>query len=305
MSILDWFPKKKQASINNSKLNIPGNLWIKCFHCNEILYLKDLENNFKICAKCNHHFRLTPEERIRYTFDPNSFQEFEADISPTDFLEFEDTQKYSERIKKTKEKTGQNDAIIIGEATINRLPVNVGVMNFGYMGGSMGSVVGEKVTRLIERAAQNKNPLIIFTASGGARMQEGIISLMQMAKTSIALNLLKEAQVPYFCVLTDPTTGGTSASFAMLGDISIAEPGALISFAGPRVIEQTIKQKLPKGFQKPEFLLKHGMLDRIVNRTHLKEELTTLIQILSHQPSSTSSAKNHIKKTPKNIKEQT
>ncbi len=277
MSILDWFDKKKKVSKSIDKLNIPGNLWQKCPNCSEVSFKKDLEQNLMVCPHCNHHFRITSEQRIKYIVDQNSFSEIDSSLEPKDFLNFKDTEAYQDRIERTTKKTNKKEAVLIGTATILGEPVNVGVMDFSYMGGSMGAVVGEKVTRIIEVAIENKNPLIIFTMSGGARMQEGIISLMQMAKTSAALALLAKEKVLFISVLCDPTTGGTSASFAMLGDLQIAEPGALISFAGPRVIEQTIKQKLPEGFQRSEFLLEHGMLDMIVSRNEMKERLNYLV----------------------------
>lgn len=281
MSIIDWFAKKQRSVRTNSeKLNIPGDLWVQCSKCRETLYLKDLEANLKVCTKCQHHFRLSPTERISYTFDKGSFEEVDTHIRSKDFLNFTDTDSYGSRLKKAYKKIHGSDSVKIGYARLNGMPVNVAVMDFNFMGGSMGSVVGEKVTRIIEYAVKNKNPLIMFTASGGARMQEGIMSLMQMAKTSAALALLSEEKVPYIVVLCDPTTGGTSASYAMLGDIQIAEPGALISFAGPRVIEQTIRQKLPKGFQRSEFLLDHGMVDMVVPRSEMKETLTQVVSLL-------------------------
>lgn len=270
--------------LSSEKLDIPGDLWVKCFKCSDTLFLKDLESNLKVCLKCGYHFRITPEDRIRYILDPNSFKETDGNIGPVDFLGFEDTEKYSARIKKAKAKTKRNEAVVIGTGLLRKMPVNLGLMDFSFMGGSMGSVVGEKITRIIERSVEDLNPLIIFTSSGGARMQEGIVSLMQMAKTSAALNLLAQKNVPYISVLCDPTTGGTSASFAMLGDVNIAEPDALISFAGPRVIEQTIRQKLPKGFQRSEFLLKHGMVDMVVERTQLRDTLHNILSMLNpHQ----------------------
>lgn len=282
MSILEWFAKKERTVQSSTKLEIPGDLWVKCFHCNGILYLKDLEANYKVCEKCNYHFRITPEERIRFLMDQDSFYEICSDLSPDDFLAFEDTEKYKDRIAKTQKKTGKNEAVMIGTATINGLPINLGIMDFGFMGGSMGSVVGEKITRIIEVGLENHNPVVVMTASGGARMQEGIVSLMQMAKTSAAVARLNSAGIPYIVVLCDPTTGGTSASFAMLGDVAIAEPGALISFAGPRVIEQTIRQKLPDGFQRAEFLLAHGMVDMVVHRAELKATLFSILDMMMH-----------------------
>jgi acetyl-CoA carboxylase carboxyl transferase subunit beta len=285
MSIVDWFAnKEKEKTRGEDKLNIPGDLWVKCFSCGEILFLKDLVANLKVCTKCKYHFRITPDERVSFLFDKDSFVETNASIKSVDFLNFTDTQNYKERIDKAMQKAKRNEAVIIGHAAINDHPVNVGVMDFAFMGGSMGSVVGEKITRLIEQALDNKFPVIIFSSSGGARMQEGLTSLMQMAKTSGALLKLAEQNIPFFSVLCDPTTGGTTASFAMLGDVNIAEPGALICFAGPRVIEQTIRQKLPKGFQQAEFLLQHGMVDLVIDRNEMKQSLYNLILMLNpHQ----------------------
>lgn len=281
MTILNWFSQKEKPTSTQAKLNIPGDVWSKCPQCSEVLFLKELEKNLSVCPKCTYHFRITPDDRIAFTFDKNSFKETNEGIEGIDFLNFEDTEKYKDRLKKAQQKTGQKDAIITGTALLKKLPVNVGIMNFGFLGGSMGSVVGEKITRLIEAGAENKNPVIIFTSSGGARMQEGILSLMQMAKTSAALYHLEKEKVPYISVLCDPTTGGTSASFAMLGDLNIAEPDALISFAGPRVIEQTIRQKLPKGFQRSEFLQSHGMVDMVVSRLEMRQTLYNCISLLN------------------------
>ncbi len=283
MSILDWLSKKQKVSPQAEKLNIPGDLWVKCKSCSEVMFIKDLEKSFKVCIHCEYHFRITPDERLSYLFDKKSFKEIDGGIKPIDFLEFTDTEPYKKRIELAQKKSNRSEAMIIGEATLNNHPINVGIMDFSFMGGSMGSVVGEKVTRIIENAIINKAPLFIFTSSGGARMQEGITSLMQMAKTSAALSRLSDAGVPYVSILCDPTTGGTSASFAMLGDIHIAEPGALISFAGPRVIEQTIRQKVPKGFQRAEFLLEHGMVDMVVKRKDLKQRLLDIVTLLGVQ----------------------
>jgi len=274
MSILDWLAKREKKSHSASeRLNIPGDLWIKCPTCSLVLFQKDLEVNLKVCSGCNHHFRMSAIHRIAVTFDEGSFVESDAEMTSIDFLSFKDTQKYDDRIKAARAKTALNDAVRIGKALLKGIPINVGAMDFDFMGGSMGSVVGEKITRVIEAGIENGHPVIVFTASGGARMQEGIMSLMQMGKTSAALCRLAEKGVPYISVICDPTTGGTSASFAMLGDLNIAEPGALISFAGPRVIEQTIRQKLPKGFQRSEFLLEHGMLDLVVHRKKMRDTL--------------------------------
>jgi acetyl-CoA carboxylase carboxyl transferase subunit beta len=281
MSILNWFPKKQKTNNEKSKLSIPGDLWVKCFKCGDIIYLKDLESNQKVCVKCNYHFRLTPEERISHILDKNTFNELETEISPIDTLGFSDSKPYKTRIQEAQKKTGRKDAMVIGIGKINKTPINIGFMDFAFLGGSMGAVVGEKTTRLIELAIKNKNPLVIFTASGGARMQEGILSLMQMAKTSAALKALDKQKVPFISVLCDPTTGGTTASFAMLGDILISEPDALITFAGPRVIEQTIRQKLPEGFQRAEFLLEHGIIDMVVERKDLKETIANLVMVLN------------------------
>lgn len=283
MSILDWFEKRERSQLQSEKLNIPGDLWIKCPHCSEILFIKDLEETFKVCSNCHYHFRISPKERIQYFFDKNTFSETEQNLKPVDVLGFIDTDSYESRIQKAEKKGPHSEAIVTGNASLKGHIVNVGIMDFSYMGGSMGSVVGEKLTRLIELAIDNQFPLIVFTSSGGARMQEGILSLMQMAKTSAALSHLSELKIPYITVLCDPTTGGTSASFAMLGDVHIAEPGALISFAGPRVIEQTIRQKLPPGFQRSEFLLKHGMVDMVVPRNMMRDTLFFLITAFSRR----------------------
>ncbi len=280
MSILDWFATKNSANKSvTSKLDIPGNLWIKCIACGETLYSKDFEQNLKVCPKCLHHFRLTCKERLDITVDENSFIETDKNLSPCDSLEFNDIKSYKDRIIEAKKKTGLNDAIITGEATINGNPVAIGVMDFGYMGGSMGAVVGEKVTRIIELATKKQLPVIIMSSSGGARMQEGMNSLMQMAKTSAAVYRHKQSKLLFISVLLDPTTGGTTASFAMIGDLNITEPNALIGFAGARVIEQTIKQKLPKDFQRSEYLQEHGMIDHILPRNKMKDFLANVIEM--------------------------
>ena len=284
MSILKWFSQKKRVFSKVEKLDIPGDLWIKCSSCSEVLFIKDLEQTYKVCSHCQFHFRISAQERISYVFDSNSFKEMCAAFKPVDFLSFNDTESYAKRIDKATSKSKKNEAVLIGEASLIRRPVNVGVMDFSYMGGSMGTIVGEKITILIEKSLEDRYPLIIFTSSGGARMQEGILSLMQMAKTSAALEKLSYESIPFISVLCDPTTGGTSASFAMLGDIHIAEPGALISFAGPRVIEQTIRQKIPSGFQRAEFLLEHGMIDMVIPRHDLRPRLADLLDLLYPEP---------------------
>jgi acetyl-CoA carboxylase carboxyl transferase subunit beta len=241
---------------------------------------KEFEKNAKVCPKCSYHFPISVEERIAIILDEGSFKEVDRDLFPLDKLNFKDTKRYRERLKEYQDKVGQMDAIVIGEGSILNLSVIFGVINFSFMGGSMGSVMGEKIARGAELAANTRSPLVIVTASGGARMQEGILSLMQMAKTSAAINRLNEFKVPFITILTDPTFGGVTASFAMQADIIIAEPKALIGFAGPRVIEETIKQQLPEGFQRSEFLLSHGMIDMIIERKKLKETLARIIFML-------------------------
>jgi acetyl-CoA carboxylase carboxyl transferase subunit beta len=283
LSIHDWF-KRQKTPYARERLDIPGNLWVKCYKCSQAIFAKDLEANYKVCPKCRYHFKLTYLERLAQLVDEGSFQEQDHEIKSTDFLGFTDAKPYAKRIDETIKKSGLNEAIVTGLAKINKLETALGIMDFSFMGGSMGSVVGEKVTRLIELAVEKKLAVIIFSSSGGARMQEGIMSLMQMAKTSAALGRLRENSLPYISVMTDPTTGGTSASYAMLGDINIAEPGALIGFAGPRVIEQTIRQKLPPGFQRSEYLLEHGMLDLVCERKNLKETLARLLGWFYERP---------------------
>ena len=281
LSIHTWFKRKKKAKETayiRERLDIPGNLWVKCYKCNEAIFARDLEANLKVCPKCGYHFKLTAAERIKQLADNKSFKEINAEIRSIDFLNFKDSKPYAKRIEATILKSSLKDAIITGTVKIKGKEAALGIMDFSFMGGSMGSVVGEKVTRLIELAVEKKIPVIIFSSSGGARMQEGIMSLMQMAKTSAALGRLRENGLPYISVCTDPTTGGTSASYAMLGDINIAEPGALIGFAGPRVIEQTIRQKLPPGFQRAEYLLAHGMVDVVCERKKMKETLTRILK---------------------------
>jgi len=279
-SINEWFLKKKEEKeleARSEKLDIPGNLWVKCFGCKQTIYSKDLETNLKVCPKCGYHFRLTSSERLKITADEGSFSEYDALIVSKDFLTFNDTMPYGKRLEEAKKKTGLHEAIITGESKIGGFKTGIGIMDFGFIGGSLGSVVGEKVTRLIERSIENKVAVIIFNASGGARMQEAIMSLMQMAKTSAALAKLRKARLPYISVCTDPTMAGVSASYAMLGDIIISEPDALVGFAGPRVIEQTIKQKLPSGFQRADFVLAHGFIDMVVGRKEMKDTLTKIL----------------------------
>lgn len=266
---------------SDKKIKIPEGMWIKCAACLEIIYKPEIERNLNVCPKCNYHFRIPATERIRAVSDEGTFREFGEDLESVDMLSFTDTKKYTDRLKETKKKTGRKEAVITGHAKINGIDVVICVLDFEFLGGSMGCVVGEKVAAAAESALDQSWPLIIFSASGGARMQEGVLSLMQMAKTSAALARLSDKRVPFISVLTDPTTGGVAASFAMLGDIIVSEPGALIGFAGPRVIEQTIKQKLPEGFQRAEFLLEHGMIDVIVERTRLKATLAQILRFIS------------------------
>lgn len=256
--------------------------WLKCTHCSELIHVNELQQNFNCCPKCDYHYRLSADERLKSLADPDSFQELYGNLLPVDSLQFVDTESYPQRLESAKEKSGRNEAVVVGTCQINSHRVALGVLDFNFMGGSMGSVVGERLTRLIEHALAHHLPLVIVSTSGGARMQESILSLMQMAKTSAALAKLHEAGIPYISILTNPTTGGVTASFASLGDIIIAEPNALICFAGPRVIEQTIGQQLPPGAQKSEFLLKHGMIDCIVNRRELKDKLTEFLAFLTN-----------------------
>jgi acetyl-CoA carboxylase carboxyl transferase subunit beta len=281
MSLLDWFAQKKKTSpevaIQKDRLKLSPELWMKCPNCNEVVYKKTLEENLNVCPGCGFHFRINFSTRLELLSEPDSFSPLEEQISPKDFLNFTDSQKYDERLGEAQNKTGLRDAVITGTARIGQHQVGLGIMDFNFMGGSMGSVVGEKVTRLIEKCATEKIPLVIVCATGGARMQEGIISLMQMAKTASALAHLDEAKIPYLAIFSDPTTAGVLASYGMLADIIVAEPGTLIGFAGPRVIEQTIRQKLPKGFQRAEYLLEHGMIDLVVPRKNLKETVVTIL----------------------------
>lgn len=255
-------------------------LWERCPSCQEMILIKELEKNLKVCPKCSYHFPLPARTRLELIVDPNSFTEYDPDLEPLDPLGFKDTKRYSERLKEAQEKTGLKEAFIYGMGSIGGNWAVIGVTEFEFLGGSLGSVMGEKVTRAVELALRERKVLLIFCASGGARMQEGTLSLMQMAKISAALGRLKREGIPYISVLTDPTTGGVTASFGMLGDIIIAEPGALIGFAGPRVIKETIGEELPPGFQRSEYLLQHGMVDMVVDRRKLRETLVKLLSLL-------------------------
>jgi acetyl-CoA carboxylase carboxyl transferase subunit beta len=280
-----WFKRDNppMAKGPDHKVKMPEGLWTKCVSCGETIITKDIENNLNVCPKCNHHYRLSARGRLDLLLDAGSFNEMDANLISVDCLDFKDTKSYQSRIDAALAKGGSKDAIICGSGLIEGTPVEICVFDFSFMGGSMGSVVGEKITRGIERALAGRTPVIIVSASGGARMQESILSLMQMAKTSAALAKLREQGLPFVSILTDPTTGGVTASFAMLGDINMSEPKALIGFAGPRVIEQTIRQKLPEGFQRAEYLLDHGMVDVIVERAKMKEQLSSILKMLYRQ----------------------
>ena len=281
---MGWFSRSKapkptaETAEEGDKLQLPDDIWSKCPGCGVMLYTKDLRRTFGVCTKCNHHFRLSARQRITLLADRHSFQETDPGLQSTDPLNFRDSKRYKERLKRAEKSTEALEAVLTGRARILSIPIGLGVFEFGFLGGSMGAVVGERLSRLVEIGIEERRPIVIVSASGGARMQEGIYSLMQMAKVSASLAKLGQARVPYISVITDPTTGGVAASFAMLGDVIIAEPNALIGFAGPRVIEQTIRQKLPLGFQRSEFLLEHGMLDRIVQRSTMRDEIALLLK---------------------------
>ena len=277
-----WF-KRQSGEVDASgekKVRTEG-LWVKCEGCRQIIWKKDLEDNLNVCPKCDKHFRIDARTRLANLFDNGEYETFSDNLASTDPLKFVDLKPYSERLKKAQEETGLTDAVINARGKLNGRDVIISAMEYAFIGGSMGAVVGEVITRAIEEALEKAQPIIIISASGGARMMEGVLSLMQLAKISAALARLDEARVPYVSVLTDPTTGGVTASFAMLGDLNIAEPGALIGFAGPRVIEQTIRQKLPPGFQRSEFLLEHGMLDAVVHRKELKAYIARALEFMS------------------------
>ncbi|HWN75117.1 MAG TPA: acetyl-CoA carboxylase, carboxyltransferase subunit beta [Candidatus Udaeobacter sp.] len=281
---MSWFKRDKKSidqvtPPEERRVRTEG-LWMKCESCRAIVFRKDLEENLFVCPKCQFHFRVNSKKRLELLFD-GKWTEHDAGMVSTDPLKFVDTKPYAKRIKEAQKKLGMNDAVITAEGKLNGKPVICCAMEFGFIGGSMGAVVGEKVTRAIEMAMETRQPLIVVSCSGGARMMEGTISLMQLAKVSAALARLDEEKLPYISVLTDPTTGGVTASFAMLGDLNIAEPGALIGFAGPRVIEQTIRQKLPEGFQRSEFLLEHGFLDAVVHRKDMKGFISSALDLLT------------------------
>jgi acetyl-CoA carboxylase carboxyl transferase subunit beta len=277
---MEWFKKPKNGLVSQQKKEIPDGLWTKCESCGEIIYVKELEKNLWVCHRCDFHFRIKSKDYIELLLDEGKLEEYDKNLVSSDPLRFKDSKRYPDRIRDSRKKTGLNDAVIVGIGKIENKEVSFGVMDFGFIGGSMGSVVGEKVARAIERSLERKIPLVIVSCSGGARMQEGILSLMQMAKTSGLLAKLYDANIPFISVLTNPTTAGVMASYASLGDVIIAEPKALLGFAGPRVIQQTIGQELPPGFQSSEFFLEHGFLDKIVERKDLKKTVSLLLEYL-------------------------
>ncbi len=284
---MSWLRKLIPTRINaetRPTRRVPEGLWTRCSACSSILYRGELERNLKVCPKCNHHARLGARERLDLFLDPEPREEIGAAVTAVDFLRFRDTKRYRDRLSQAQKKTGEADALVVTRGRLAGIPVVAGAFEFGFMGGSMGSVVGERFVRGVRCAIDSRSAFVCFSASGGARMQEALVSLMQMAKTSAALNALREAHLPYVSVMTDPTTGGVAASLAMLGDINIAEPKALIGFAGPRVIEQTVRETLPDGFQRSEFLLEHGVLDLIVDRRELRNRLANLLAMLMNLP---------------------
>ncbi|WP_052128666.1 acetyl-CoA carboxylase, carboxyltransferase subunit beta [Neosynechococcus sphagnicola] len=285
MSLFDWFANRRKSdpiSKEHQVREIADGLWTKCEACGVLTYTKDLKANQMVCLDCDHHLRVYSDERIQQLIDPDTWQPLDEDLWPCDPLQFRDRKAYCDRLRETQDKIGLPDAVQTGLGRLDTLPIALGVMDFRFMGGSMGSVVGEKLTRMIERATQDQIPVVIVCASGGARMQEGMLSLMQMAKISAALQYHRESRLLYIPVLSHPTTGGVTASFAMLGDVILAEPKATIGFAGRRVVEQTLREKLPDNFQTAEYLLNHGFVDAIVSRTQLKKTLAQLIRL--HQP---------------------
>jgi len=284
---MNWFTKLLPSRIrtdSNIKKSIPEGLWTKCNSCGAVLYRAEIDRNQHVCPKCDYHMRVGARWRLEHFLDKDSSEELAADLKPVDALKFKDLKKYKDRLVQAQKATEENDALIVMQGKLKKLPVVAAAFEFRFMGGSMGSVVGERFVRAVSQASEQKIPLICFSASGGARMQEALFSLMQMAKTSAALSRLSKQGVPFVSVLTDPTMGGVSASFAMLGDVNVAEPNALIGFAGPRVIEQTVRETLPEGFQRSEFLLEHGAIDMIVDRRDMRDRLATLLAILTHKP---------------------
>jgi acetyl-CoA carboxylase carboxyl transferase subunit beta len=284
---MSWFRKLMPSKIRTAggnKRTVPEGLWIKCDSCSAVLYRSELERNFDVCPKCSHHMRIGARHRLEMFFDEGSTREIGDNLEPVDVLKFKDSKKYRDRLSVAQKATGENDALVVLHGTVLELPLVAAAFEFRFMGGSMGAVVGERFMRAINTCLEEQIPLVCFSASGGARMQEALFSLMQMAKTSAGLSRMSEAGLPYISVLTDPTMGGVSASFAMLGDINIAEPHALIGFAGPRVIEQTVRETLPEGFQRSEFLLEHGAIDMIVDRREMRDTIASLLGMLTGRP---------------------
>ena len=279
---MNWINNYVRPRINSifSRREVPENLWSKCDECGPMLFHRELSDNLNVCTQCGHHMAISPRDRFSGLFDGGIFVEIDVTQPVTDPLGFKDQKRYPDRMKAAQKKTDEKEAMLIAEGDIGRTPIVAAAQDFSFLGGSMGMYVGNAIIAAAERAVELKRPLILFSAAGGARMQEGILSLMQMPRTTVAVQMLKEANLPYIVVLTHPTTGGVTASYAMLGDVQIAEPNALICFAGPRVIEQTIRETLPEGFQRAEYLLDHGMLDRVTPRTELREELITIVRIL-------------------------
>jgi acetyl-CoA carboxylase carboxyl transferase subunit beta len=283
---MNWITNYVRPTINSlfSRREVPENLWSKCSECGTMLFHRELADNLQVCSNCGHHMPITPRARFTALFDAGVFAEIAVPEPVVDPLGFRDQKKYPDRLKAAQKATAEREAMLVAEGEIGRLPVVAAAQDFAFMGGSMGMFVGNAIIAACERAVERRAPLVLFAAAGGARMQEGILSLMQMPRTTVAVQMLKEAGLPYICVLTHPTTGGVTASYAMLGDVQIAEPNALICFAGPRVIEQTIREKLPEGFQRAEYLLDHGMLDRVTPRGKLREELIVILRLLTGQP---------------------
>jgi acetyl-CoA carboxylase carboxyl transferase subunit beta len=281
MSWLEKLMPKRIRTESTSKRKVPEGLWDKCPKCGAVIYGAELERNLQVCPKCEHHFRITARSRINYFLDDGHSEEIGSDLEPKDYLKFKDSKKYKDRLAAATKATGEKDALVVMKGTVKDMPVVVAAFEFSFMGGSMGSVVGERFLEGVKKSLSENIPFICFSTSGGARMQEALMSLMQMAKTSAALTRLSDQRIPYISVLTDPTMGGVSASFAMLGDVQVAEPNALIGFAGPRVIEQTVRETLPEGFQRSEFLLEHGAIDMIVERKDLRDRLHNLLSLMT------------------------
>jgi acetyl-CoA carboxylase carboxyl transferase subunit beta len=283
---MNWITNYVRPRINSifSRREIPENLWVKCDECGTMLFHREMSDNLNVCSNCSHHMNITPRERFQGLFDGGIFTEVSVPEPLADPLHFRDQKKYPDRMKAAQKATGEKEAMLVATGEIGRTPIVAAAQDFSFMAGSMGMYVGNAIIAAAEKAVELRRPLVLFSAAGGARMQEGILSLMQMPRTTVAVQMLKEANLPYIVVLTHPTTGGVTASYAMLGDIQIAEPGALICFAGPRVIEQTIREKLPEGFQRAEYLLEHGMLDRVTDRRKMREELVQIIRMLMHMP---------------------